>query len=194
MSIFSRSLLTASHDLTQISFPCRSPRWRAQRRAIRQREEDFDARDRALEAQRLAQIAQQSDSFLAQHADLFSGGDQPQSADQPSSTPAVKVSFGSTAKPKTAEVAPKRPTVLGMGEEEEEGRRKRELIPLSYSDDEDEKPKKDEKDKEKKRLTGREKEKRIMEIEDSIPREKEKLFGWDVKWSSLNDVRTRPPP
>jgi hypothetical protein len=82
-----------------------------------------------------------------------------------------------------------------MGEDEEEGRRKRELIPLSYSDDEDEKPKKEatatDKDKDKKpRLTGREKEKRIMEIEDSIPRDKEKLFGWDVKWSGLNDVRT----
>ncbi|GAA5948560.1 hypothetical protein JCM3765_004925 [Sporobolomyces pararoseus] len=168
------------------------PRWRAQRRAVRQREEDFDARDRALEAQRLAQIAQQSDSFLAQHADLFSGGDQAQSSDQPTSAPAVKVSFGSTAKPKTAEPAPKRPTVLGMGEEEEEGRRKRELIPLSYSDDEDEKPKKDE----KKRLTGREKEKRIMEIEDSIPREKEKLFGWDIKWSSLNEgiIKRRVSP
>ncbi|GAA5903551.1 Snu71p [Sporobolomyces salmoneus] len=168
-------------------------RWRAQRRAIRQREEDFDARDRALEAQRLAQIAQQSDSFLAQHADLFaSSSDQPQSSDQPTAS-AVKVSFGGSAKPKEKETAPKRPTVLGMGEEEEEGRRKRELIPLSYSDDEDEKPKKEagggggEKDKKLTRLTGREKEKRIMEIEDSIPREKEKLFGWDVKWSSLND-------
>ncbi|GAA6007812.1 hypothetical protein JCM11491_003973 [Sporobolomyces phaffii] len=170
-------------------------RWRAQRRAVRQREEDFDARDRALEAQRLAQIAQQSDSFLAQHADLFAGdasmGGDPL-ADGPAPA-AVKVSFGSSAKPKAAEAAPKRPTVLGMGEEEEEGRRKRELIPLSYSDDEDEKPKpaaaaNDDKDKDKKvRLTGRDKEKRIMEIEDSIPRDKAKLFGWDVKWSSLNE-------
>lgn len=169
-----------------------SVRWRAQRRAVRQREEDFDARDRALEAQRLAQIAQQSDSFLAQHADLFAG-DKAQSQPGVTNT-AVKLSFGTAAKPKTAEPAPKRTAVLSMGEEEEEGRRKRELIPLSYSDDEDESAKKGastgaDKDTDKKtRLTGREKEKRIMEIEDSIPREKDKLFGWDVKWASLNEV------
>ncbi|GAA5880441.1 hypothetical protein JCM16303_005382 [Sporobolomyces ruberrimus] len=175
-------------------------RWRAQRRAVRQREEDFDARDRALEAQRLAQISQQSDSFLAQHADLFA--DQVGCAENASSTSgtqpgagAVKLTFGSTAKPKVVEPAPKRPAVLGMGEEEEEGRRKRELIPLSYSDDEDDEKKKDpaasaapSEDRDKKsRLTGREKEKRIMEIEDSIPRDKQKLFGWDVKWASLNE-------
>lgn len=90
--------------------------------------------------------------------------------------------------------------MLGMGEEEEEGRRKRELIPLSYSDDEDDEKKKDpaasaapSEDRDKKsRLTGREKEKRIMEIEDSIPRDKQKLFGWDVKWTSLNEVRSIP--
>lgn len=87
--------------------------------------------------------------------------------------------------------------MLGMGEDEEEGRRKRELIPLNYSDDEDdskdEKPKvvekKEEGTKSGGRLSSREKEKQIREIEDSVPREKDGLFGWKVKWSSLNEVR-----
>jgi len=87
--------------------------------------------------------------------------------------------------------------VLGMGEDEEEGRRKRELIPLNYSDDEDdskdEKPKvvekKEEGTKSGGRLSSREKEKQIREIEDSVPREKDDLFGWKVKWSNLSEVR-----
>jgi len=172
-----------------------SVRWRAQRRANRQREEDFDARDRALEQQRLAAVAQHSESFLSQHADLFAES-APQSAEGEQSA-GVKLSFGSTsAKPKATEPAPKRSAVLGMGEDEEEGRRKRELIPLNYSDDEDdtkdEKPKVVEKKDEGSkggRMSSREKEKQIREIEDRVPREKDGLFGWKVKWSNLNEVR-----
>ncbi|GAA5873784.1 hypothetical protein JCM8547_005946 [Rhodosporidiobolus lusitaniae] len=63
-------------------------RWRAQRKPLRAREAEADARDRALEAQQIAAIEQQSDSFLAQHADLFANSlAPPPSADQPSSSP-----------------------------------------------------------------------------------------------------------
>ncbi|GAA6061412.1 hypothetical protein JCM10212_004470 [Sporobolomyces blumeae] len=190
-------------------------RWRAQRRAMRQREEEFDHRDRMLEAQRLALIEQQSDSFLSQHADLFTApaGSAPGGASTPGGAyageageagatgpggggGAVKLSFGSvvaTAKPKASEQVskPKRTVVLGLGEDDdEEGRRKRELIPLSYSDDEgegDASGKPAAKEMASKGMSSREKETKIRAIEDRVPRDKDALFGWKVKWDSLNE-------
>ncbi|GAA5930631.1 hypothetical protein JCM1841_006822 [Sporobolomyces salmonicolor] len=177
-------------------------RWRAQRKPFRMREQEADARDRALEAQHLAAVAEQSNSFLSQHADLFASALQqpgtpnavPSAAATNGATPApegetststpapgVKLSFGAAAaKPKQAEPPVKRPAVLGMAEDDEEGRRKRELIPLSYSDDEDgAKP--------KARLSRREAEEKTRELEGRVPSDKDGLWGWKVRWKSLNE-------
>ncbi|GAA5886101.1 hypothetical protein JCM5296_007089 [Sporobolomyces johnsonii] len=175
-------------------------RWRAQRKPLRMREQEADARDRALEAQHLAAVAEQSNSFLSQHADLFASalqqpgtpnaapsaaaanGESPAPVGETSTpTPGVKLSFGAgAAKPKQAEQPVKRPAVLGMAEDDEEGRRKRELIPLSYSDDEDEA-------KPKARLSRREAEEKTREVEGRVPSDKVGLWGWKVRWKSLNE-------
>ncbi|GAA6011306.1 hypothetical protein JCM10207_008293 [Rhodosporidiobolus poonsookiae] len=74
-------------------------RWRAQRKPLRAREAEADARDRAIEQQHLAAIEQQSDSFLSQHADLFASA-APSSTPDPSASetaPAEEPAAGASA-------------------------------------------------------------------------------------------------
>lgn len=164
-------------------------RWRAQRRPIRLREQEADERDRALEAQQLAALNAQSESFLAQHADLLAsslptpapGGGEPDA--NGSSTPApapaaVKLNFSAAPKPAAQEAPKARPTAVTLEDEDESTRKKRALIPLEYSDDDDERP----------RLSRGEAERKAREIEARVPNDKEGLWAWKVRWKRLNDV------
>ncbi|BGP14510.1 hypothetical protein JCM10213_000384 [Rhodosporidiobolus nylandii] len=190
-------------------------RWRAQRKPLRAREAEADARDRAAEAQHLASIEQQSDSFLSQHADLLASslptapaGDSAAAADAPApasadagaaaspappastSTPqpvgGVKLSISAASKPSTVEVPRARPTALALEDEEEEGRRKRELIPLSYSDDEGEASAAKKAAKAvEQRLSRGDVHKQQREIEDRVPSDKDGLWAWKVRWEVL---------
>ncbi|BGP01416.1 hypothetical protein NBRC10513v2_002370 [Rhodotorula toruloides] len=167
-------------------------RWRAQRKPHRLREQEADARDRAVEAQQLAALNEQSDSFLSQHADLFpsslptpdtpASGADTASATPGGATPAVGVKLNLTTAPKpVVKEAPKpRPTAMALADEEEEGRKKRELIPLEYSDDEDEA-------QPRPRLSRSEMERKAREIEAKVPTSKDGLWTWKVRWKRLND-------
>ncbi|KPV76422.1 uncharacterized protein RHOBADRAFT_52433 [Rhodotorula graminis WP1] len=161
-------------------------RWRAQRRPIRLREQEADERDRALEAQQLAALEAQSESFLAQHVDLLASSlPTPVTAGEPgtggSSTPlAVKLNFSAAApKPSAAEAPKPRPTAVTLLEDDDESqRKKRALIPLEYSDDEGE---------DRPRLSRGEAERKASEIEARVPADKEGLWAWKVRWKRLSE-------
>ncbi|GAA6037221.1 hypothetical protein JCM8097_008628 [Rhodosporidiobolus ruineniae] len=209
-------------------------RWRAQRKPLRAREAEADARDRAVEAQHLAAIEQQSDSFLSQHADLFAGAPtQPapsapsapveaspatgaeasparpaaDSSAPPSTEPngtaataspappaaptAVKLSISAASKASSSEPAKGkgRPTAMALEDEEEEGRRKRTLIPLTYDDDE---VKKEEAkplvvEQEKPGPSREETHRRGTEVEARVPKDKDGLWAWKVRWEVLSE-------
>lgn len=172
-----------------------SVRWRAQRKALRTREAEADARDREYEARQLAALNERSDSFLAQHADLLASTLPPGSAANGSphpgqhgtggSTPAaaaagVKLSFNAAAAKPAVQEAPKaRPTALALEDEDENAAKKRELIPLEYSDEEDDA---------KPRLSRAEAERKAREIEEKVPSTQEGLWAWSVRWKKLTDV------
>ncbi|GAA5852364.1 hypothetical protein JCM9279_001176 [Rhodotorula babjevae] len=163
-------------------------RWRAQRRPIRLREQEADERDRALEAQQLAALEAQSESFLAQHADLLASSlptpatpGEPGTGTGGSSTPlAVKLTFSAAAPKPSATEAPKpRPTAVTLLEDDDESqRKKRALIPLEYSDDEGE---------DRPRLSRGEAERKASEIEARVPSDKEGLWAWKVRWKRLSE-------
>ncbi|GAA5823178.1 hypothetical protein JCM3770_005570 [Rhodotorula araucariae] len=166
-------------------------RWRAQRRPIRVREQEADERDRALEAQQLAALNAQSESFPAQHADLLASAlpstASPAPADSAGagtggSTPAaaaagVKLNFSAAPKAAAQEAPKARPTAVQLEDEDETVRKRRELIPLEYSDDEGERP----------RLSRGEAERKAREIEARVPSDRESLWAWKVRWKSLTD-------
>ncbi|BGO90262.1 hypothetical protein NBRC10512v2_002309 [Rhodotorula toruloides] len=167
-------------------------RWRAQRKPHRLREQEADARDRAFEAQQVAALNEQSDSFLSQHADLFASslptpGTPASGADTASATPGgatpavgVKLNLTTAPKPVVKEAPKPRPTAMALADEEEEGRKKRELIPLEYSDDEDA-------GQPRPRLSRSEMERKAREIEAKVPTSKDGLWVWKVRWKRLND-------
>jgi len=166
-------------------------RWRAQRRPIRLREQEADERDRALEAQQLAALDAQSESFLAQHADLLasslptattSGEPGTGTGTGGSSTPlAVKLNFSAAPKPSATEAPKPRPTAVTLLEDDDESqRKKRALIPLEYSDDEGE---------DRPRLSRGEAERKASEIEARVPSDREGLWAWKVRWKRLSEVR-----
>lgn len=177
-------------------------RWRSQRKALRTREAEADARDREHEARQLAALNDRSDSFLAQHADLLASSLPPNASQTGSprggpngtggSTPGaaaaggVKLSFNAAAAKPAAQEAPKaRPTALALEDEEETNTKRRELIPLEYSDDDDEgappKP----------RMTRTEMERKAREIEEKVPASKEGLWAFKIRWKRLSNVRPR---
>ncbi|GAA5898311.1 hypothetical protein JCM8208_006941 [Rhodotorula glutinis] len=161
-------------------------RWRAQRRPIRLREQEGDERDRALEAQQLAALDAQSESFLAQHVDLLASSlPTPAPSGEPgSSTPlAVKLNFSAAApKPSAAEAPKPRPTAVTLLEDDDESqRKKRALIPLEYSDDEDDEG------TDRPRLSRGEAERKAGEIEARVPTDKEGLWAWKVRWKRLSE-------
>ncbi|GAA6014482.1 hypothetical protein JCM8202_001551 [Rhodotorula sphaerocarpa] len=169
-------------------------RWRAQRKALRTREAEADARDREYEARQLAALNERSDSFLAQHADLLASTLPPGSAANGiphpgqngtgGSTPAaaaagVKLSFNAAAAKPAVQEAPKaRPTALALEDEDENAAKKRELIPLEYSDEEDEA---------KPRLSRADAERKAREIEEKVPSTQEGLWAWSIRWKKLTD-------
>lgn len=175
-------------------------RWRSQRKALRTREAEADARDREHEARQLAALNDRSDSFLAQHADLLASSLPPNASQTGSprggpngtggSTPAapaagVKLSFNAAAAKPAAQEAPKaRPTALALEDEEETNTKKRELIPLEYSDDDEDAPPKP-------RMTRTEMERKAREIEEKVPTSKEGLWAFKIRWKRLSDVRPR---
>jgi RNA-binding protein 25 len=179
-------------------------RWRSQRKALRTREAEADARDREHEARQLAALNDRSDSFLAQHADLLASSLPPNASQTGSprgggtngtggSTPGaaaaggVKLSFNAAAaKPAAQEVPKARPTALALEDEEETNTKKRELIPLEYSDDDD-----DEGAPPKPRMTRTEMERKAREIEEKVPTSKEGLWALKIRWKRLSDVRPR---
>ena len=178
-------------------------RWRSQRKALRTREAEADARDREHEARQLAALSDRSDSFLAQHADLLASSLPPNASQTGSprgggtngtggSTPGapaaaaaggVKLSFNAAAAKPAAQEAPKaRPTALALEDEEETTTKKRELIPLEYSDDDEGAPPKP-------RMTRTEMERKAREIEEKVPTSKEGLWAFRIRWKRLSDVR-----
>ncbi|KWU44249.1 hypothetical protein RHOSPDRAFT_34264 [Rhodotorula sp. JG-1b] len=176
-------------------------RWRSQRKALRTREAEADARDREHEARQLAALSDRSDSFLAQHADLLASSLPPNASQTGSprgggtngtggSTPGapaaaaaggVKLSFNAAAAKPAAQEAPKaRPTALALEDEEETTTKKRELIPLEYSDDDEGAPPKP-------RMTRTEMERKAREIEEKVPTSKEGLWAFRIRWKRLSD-------
>ncbi|GAA5870360.1 hypothetical protein JCM3774_002709 [Rhodotorula dairenensis] len=159
-------------------------RWRSQRKALRTREAEADARDREHEARQLAALNDRSDSFLAQHADLLASSLPPGASNGTGgSTPApgagVKLSFNAAAAKPAAQEAPKaRPTALALEDEEETTTKKRELIPLEYSDDED---------APKPRMTRTEMERKAREIDDKVPTTREGLWAFKIRWKRLSE-------
>jgi len=155
-------------------------RWRAQRRAARQREVEADERDRATEEAQLATLSKQADEFLSNALpDL-----KPLAAGRAGDgTPggAVKVSFGAAAAKPVAKAAPAvRAPVMGLADEEDDVKKKRELIPLSYSDDED--------DDKKPQVSGRAKRESVLA---AVPDNQAGLWAFHIKWNALNKVSTR---
>lgn len=172
----------------------RSNRWRAQRSAVRRREEEGDARDARIEAQQLAAVSKESDDFLNQQAVMLAkmAEDKRLHSLPTASTssgnpdePAVKLSFGSTLpKPIPKVPAVKTSAFLGTGDEEEEGRKKRALIKLDYSDEEDDGSGKKQQ---------RKREKKEREILDKIPESQAALWEYAIEWTALTEVRLFPP-
>ncbi|BGP38550.1 hypothetical protein JCM10450v2_002499 [Rhodotorula kratochvilovae] len=165
-------------------------RWRAQRRPMRLREQEADERDRALEAQQLAALQAQSESFLAQHADLLAsalpgadssapvnGSGAATGGSTPAAAAGVKLNFSAAPKPAAQDAPKARPTAVQLEDEDESLRKRRELIPLEYSDDEGERP----------RLSRGEAERKAREIEGRVPSDKEGLWAWKVRWKRLTD-------
>lgn len=167
-----------------ILLPCRQ-RWRAQRKPFRARELEADARDRALEAEQLARASKDAESFLDQQADLLAAMNEGKLKTATGDEPAVKLSFGAASKPVVKAPAPVRAAAFGSADDDDEGKKKRALIPLSYSDDEDTtKPAKS-------TLSRGEQVRKAKEIEDGVPKTKEALWDYHLRWPLVTEVR--PP-
>jgi len=176
-------------------------RWRAQRKAFRQREINEDKKDAELETQQLERLQKQSENFLSQQADAFAKMSQGASAinKKRTGTPAeeaagdpIKLSLAEQRAKKEQEVKPvevvtrARPAAFGAGDEQEEvGKKKRELIKLTYSDDEDA----GDDDPDERGLTQDEKierrKRKIKELVETIPNTKEELWAFEVRWDRL---------
>lgn len=176
-------------------------RWRAQRKAFRQREINEDKKDAELETQQLEKLQKQSESFLNQQADAFAKMTAGTAANtKRTGTPAeeaggpIKLSLAERAKKeqevKPVEVAPRsRPAAFGAADDQEEtGKKKRELVRLTYSDDEGEVE-----DENERGLTQEEKverrKRKIKELVDTIPTSKEGLWAYEIRWERMTEVR-----
>lgn len=175
-------------------------RWRAQRKAFRQREINEDKKDAELETQQLEKLQKQSESFLNQQADAFAKMTAGATVNQKrTGTPAeeaggpIKLSLAERAKKeqevKPVEIAPRpRPAAFGAADEQEEtGKKKRELVRLTYSDDEG-----GDDDENERGLTQEEKverrKRKIKELVETIPTTKEGLWAYEIRWDRLTEV------
>ncbi|GAA5884409.1 hypothetical protein JCM6882_005238 [Rhodosporidiobolus microsporus] len=190
-------------------------RWRAQRKPLRAREAEADDRDRAVEAQHLAAIEQQSDSFLSQHADLFASSAPPSAPTASTDSPAP-VKEENAASSLAAAASPAPPVKVAPSPAPPPGFVKLSIsaaskpatasdapprarpTAMALEDEEEEGRRKraliplsysdeegEKKVEEKPRLSREEVHRKQREIEDGVPSGKDGLWGWSVRWDVL---------
>ena len=166
-------------------------RWRAQRRQVRQREYQEDVRDRQFEEDEIKRLEAESEAFLKKQMAEMAELEARQKARGLLTEDAPMIKLALDAVPEVKEEKPEplpRPkAAFGEGDEDEADggpkKAKRTLVKLEYDGNGVGKVDANEAAEAARRNA------KLLEIRNTVPRDKRRLWATDIEWEAMSSVR-----